>query len=383
MIDVDFLITDSEMKTLTNYAVKSFGGLSAAGVTVDTETIIPVTRNAFVKGYRCKLSLPIEADNAQLLVKVSGGHIQTDGLPSKEQLLGRSKFILRDNLGDNPLDMTLITREQRLFMDRLQATLSERSLLGNSNVMILTTDFVAKSHSLLRRHFLIDGAVDSINATSDAVFNHCLGVSTRSYKAQHWMSYLDNSGENEPISAIFKQIMNTALINPSINTDISDLLNQKYIDRNQASRLASVIDSSLLSTSVRIREDFSCQVMGFEPSSELKTFKGVVFGVCQNISNGKPRFALRIKSNSGQLLEVESGSEYFGGLITKADVLDAVKNEKQVSIQGSITSVNNGIKIGDRVLFPAITSISAKKIEFEYGAPIIERQQTLIGRKFG
>lgn len=383
MVEVDILVTESEMKSLTNYAVKSFGGLGSAGLKVKSEKVIPLAKGAFVNGYRCQLSLPNDVEGADLFVKVAGGHISCSGASLKEQLLGRSKFLLKVSDEVYPLELADVSREQRLLLDRLHTMISERKVAEVGNVLVKTPQFIQMCNTLLHRHFLIDGAVDSINATSDAVFNHCIGVKPKSHKAQHWLSYLNSVESVDSVETIIGRIMNTSLINPSLNSDIAELLNQEFIDRAQASRLASIIDSHLLSSTVRIREDFADQTMDLKPSDELKVFSGIVFGVSQNISAGKPRFALRVKSDNGQLLEIESGSEYFGGIISKGDLLSVVKNQTPVEIEGVVTSVNNGIKIGGRVLFPAITTVSAKRIDFERDVPKTEHHYSIAKQKLG
>lgn len=383
MVEVDILVTESEMRSLTNYAAKSFGGLAVAGLKVKAEKVIPLSKGAFVRGYRCKLSLPNNIDGADLLVKVAGGHISCSGESLKEQLLGRSKFMLKAGAEIYPLDLAELSREQRLLLDRLHTEISERRVTEAGDVLISKTEFVQKCNTLLHRHFLIDGAVDSINATSDAVFNYCIGVNPKSHKAQHWISYLNCAESIDSIETIIPKLMETSLVNPSLNSDVVEILNLEYINRTQASRLASIIDSHLLSSSVRIREDFANQIMDLQPSNECKVFSGVVFGVSQNIFAGKPRFALRVKSDNGQLLEIESGSEYFGGIISKEDLLSVVKNQTPVKIEGMVTSVNNGIKIGDRVLFPAITTVTAKRLDFERDAPKVEHHYAIAKQKLG
>ncbi|MBU2896030.1 hypothetical protein [Vibrio hepatarius] len=64
------------------------------------------------------------------------------------------------------------------------------------------------------------------------------------------------------------------------------------------------------------------------------------------------------------MLKLVSNSEYFGGLISKSDLINLIENEIPVEITGEVIYTNIGLSIAGRVMVPASISIKASAINY-------------------
>jgi hypothetical protein len=149
--------------------------------------------------------------------------------------------------------------------------------------------------------------------------------------------------------------------NPTYHNDDIEVINGGVVTREQASKIAGLIESSLMSSSISLGAGFSEQLPNVEPKESV-LIRGVIFGIGQAVVGGKVQHEMRIKTVENQLFKIVSGSEYFGGLVSKQDLILCANQEVPLEVKGEVIGTNMGLKIGTNYRIPPSTTIKASNI---------------------
>ncbi|EGR2229491.1 hypothetical protein QX249_09490 [Vibrio parahaemolyticus] len=364
MAKVDLLLTEKEFRNLSSYASKAHGGLAKCGVEYIGECITKISKNTYFKFKKCSLDLGDVAEG-ELYLKDGGVHRSIAYPANREHLQGRSKFLLHNNGCFEAFDSDSLSRSQRLFMDKMHTLFTSRKLASDSQIMVSTKSFLIECDALLRRHYFVNKELDSLNSTSDAVFNFCTKGASKGYKHEHWINYLNsNECARDRLENISKRLACVFEKNPTLHVTDSEVLGRKYLTKEDASRVSAIIESSLIKSSISIRDDFINESLGVKCGTPI-TVNGVLFGVSQLPNLKTTEYEIRVKSDSGSFLKLVSNSEYFGGLISKSDLINLIENEIPVEITGEVISSNIGLSIAGKIMVPASTNIKASAINYD------------------
>lgn len=364
MAKVELLLTEREFHNLSSYASKAHGGLGKCGVEYIGECITKISKNTYFKFKKCSLDLGDVAEG-ELYLKDGGVHTSIASPAKREYLQGRSKFLLHSNGCFETFDGNSLPRSQRLFMDKMHTLLTSRRLVSDNQIMVSTKSFLIECDALLRRHYFVNKELDSLNSTSDAVFNYCTKGASKGYKHEHWVNYLNsNECARDSLENISHRLACIFEKNPTLHVADSEILGRKYMTKEEASRVSAIIESSLIKSSISIRDDFINESLGVYFGTQI-TVNGVLFGVSQLPNLNTTEYEIRVKSDSGGFLKLVSNSEYFGGLISKSDLINLIENEIPVEIKGEVISSNIGLTIAGKVMVPASTNIKASVINYD------------------
>ncbi|ELP5898513.1 hypothetical protein QTV49_000387 [Vibrio vulnificus] len=364
MAKVELLITEREFRDLSSYASKAHGGLWKCGVECIGEAITKISNNIYYKFKKCTIDLDDVAEG-ELYLKDGSVHTSIACPDKREHLQGRSKFLLYKNGSFEPFDTDSLPRSKRLFMDKMHTLFTSRKLESDNQIMVSTKSFLIECDALLRRHYFVNKELDSLNSTSDAVFNFCAKGFSKGYKHEHWVNYLNsNECTRDRIENISQRLACVFVKNPTLHVNDSEVLGREYLTKEEASRVSAIIESSLIKSSISIRDDFINESLGVLNGTKI-TVNGVLFGVSQLPNLKSTEYEIRVKSDSGSFLKLVSNSEYFGGLISKYDLINLIENQIPVEITGEVISSNNGLSIAGKVIVPASTNIKASEINYD------------------
>lgn len=364
MAKFDLLLTESEHKSLSSYAVKAHGGLAKCGVEFTGEVVSKVSQNAHFRFKKYSIDLE-DFEEGELYLKDGGVHRSIIYPAKKEHLKGRSKFLLRSGEKFSSLDVELLPRVQRLFMEKVHSLINSRNLVSDDRIMVSTESFLIECDALLRQHYFVNKELDPVNSTSDAVFNFCIKSSSKGYKHDYWIKYLkSDSCIRDSFVSIADRLVEVLEKNPTLHKSDSEILKKPFLTREEASRLSSLVESSLIQSTISIKDDFLSEALGEKCGKEI-TVNGVVFGVSQLPNIRTTEYEIRVKTEVGNFVKIVSKSEYFGGLITKADLVALIEKSIPVEIKGEVISFSSGLNIAGKLLVPPSTNMKASAIRYD------------------
>ena len=352
------VLTTKEYKLLTTYLSRIKNG--GNWIVNPIECLQLYNSNISIKSVSFGVNLGLDS-SVDIYIKGLGGHISLSNPEKKETLLGVGKIYCKFNGVFSRLEKSDVSSQGLVILNKINKIIESREIVSEQNLLVNIKKFVIACDSLLEKHFYIDNEIDSYNSTSDAVFNFCAGVGSRSYKQKHWETYMLD-GHKRPYESIITDLSNVMVKNSIIFNDEIDAINSGYVNRDQAKKITAIIESSKIKSSISLKRDFLEKVFVAKELNQETTINGVVFGVTQKFLSGKASYSLNVKSDEGELVEIESGSEFFCGLITKESLIEIVDKKIPVTIHGSVVAANKGITIAGKVIFPPSTRVKATSL---------------------
>lgn len=355
------LLTKPEAQQISKYVSKQFGKNNSFNFNSSGLVRKEFDDGAFADFYRCTVELDGLPEGV-LYTKSGLVHKNLSEPKNRDVFQSTSKHLVVDkHQAAHSFSSRQLPDDTRLFLNKLSEVTRDRDAALKRDAMVSLTKFVVNCDALLNRFFYINKSVDSLNSTSDAVFNYCLNGVSKGHKHEHWVNYLNENPIRRSPSIVLESIAKIIEKNPTYHNDELEVINGGVVTREQASKIAGLVESSLMSSSISLGSGFSAQLLNVEPKEPV-LIRGVIFGIGQSAIAGKVQYEMRIKTEKNQLVKIVSGSEYFGGLVSKQDLILCANQEVPVEVKGEVLGTNMGLKIGANYRIPPSTTIKASNI---------------------
>ena len=280
------LLTKAEAEQVSKYVSKQFGKNNSFNFNSSGLVRKEFDDGVFADFYRCTVELDGLPEGV-LYTKSGLAHKNLSEPKNRDVFQSTSKHLVVDkHQAVHSFSSSQLTDDTRLFLNKLSEVTKDRDAALKRDAMVSLPKFVVNCDALLNRFFYINKSVDSLNSTSDAVFNYCFNGTSKGHKHEHWVDYLNENPTRRSPSIVMEAIAKIIEKNPTYHNDEIEVINGGVVTREQSSTIAGLIESSLMSSSISLGSGFSAQLLNVEPKEPV-LIRGVIFGIGQNVVVGK------------------------------------------------------------------------------------------------